>query len=66
MRGCCPPRERADQAPHLAVEYEQRMLDVLLVIAVVVGAFLIAVGCTVVSKSISTFFEVPRVSRSLR
>jgi hypothetical protein len=38
------------------------MVDLLLVIAVVVGALLIAVGCTVVSKSRSTFFEVPRLS----
>jgi hypothetical protein len=51
----------------LAVEYEQGIEDVLLVIAVVVGAFLIAVGGVCgPSKSRSTYFGVPRVSRSLR
>jgi hypothetical protein len=42
--GVSRSKQRCDQVPALAVEDQKRMVDVLLVIAVVVGAFLIAVG----------------------
>jgi hypothetical protein len=42
--GVATPQQRADQVPALPVEDDQRMVDVLLVVAVVVATFLIAVG----------------------
>jgi hypothetical protein len=42
--GVARPQQRRDQVPRVAVEDEQGMVDVLLEVTVVVGAFLIAVG----------------------
>jgi hypothetical protein len=55
--GVARPQERTDKVPTLAVEDEQGVVDVLLVVAVVVASFLIApwVGSAVESKSRSTF-----------
>ena len=38
------PQERADQMPALAVEDEERMVHMLLVVAVVEAAFLLSVS----------------------
>src|SRR5215208_1441641 len=54
--GVAGPQKRRDQVPALAVEDEQRMVDVLAVVAVVVAAFLLAVGgvvgCVEVQKNL--------------
>jgi hypothetical protein len=42
--GVSRPEERRDQVPALAVEDQERMVHVLLVVTVVVATFLIAVG----------------------
>ena len=42
--GISRPKKRRDEVPTLAVEDEQGMVDMLAVIAVVEGAFLLAVG----------------------
>ena len=42
--GVAAPQQHADQMSTLAVEDAQRMVDVLLVVAVVVATFLITVG----------------------
>jgi len=42
--GVAGPKERRDQVPAVAVEDEQRMVDVLPIVAVVVAPFLLPVG----------------------
>ena len=42
--GVVGPKERRDQVPALAVEDEQRMVDVLAIVAMVVAPFLLPVG----------------------
>lgn len=54
--GVTPPQQRADQVSTLPVEDHKRMVDVLSVIAVVLGAFLIAVGGVVCGIEVQKHF----------
>ena len=65
--GVARPQQCRDQVSLLAIEDEQRMVNVLLVIATVEGALLIPwVGVWVAWKFRSTFCGAPSFSRSLR
>jgi hypothetical protein len=66
--GVARPQERTDKVPALSVEDEQGMVHVLLVVAMVVAAFLIAMGgiSAVESKSRRIFFGAPFLARCVR